>query len=175
MPPLDGGSGKELALDGGSGKEQTLAGRPLLLVSACLCARPCRYDGGSFDLPLVRALEGRGLLLPVCPEVLGGLPVPRPPCEIQDGRVLERSGADRGAAFAKGAELTLAIALSHNIGAAMLKDKSPSCGSRFIYDGTFSRRLIPGQGVAAALLKARGIRLFAEDELEAALEFVLGT
>lgn len=154
-------------------QKPALAKRPLLLVSACLCAQPCRYDGGAFDLPPVRALEARGLLLPVCPEVLGGLPVPRPPCEILAGRVLERSGADRSAAFALGADLALAAARRHKIRAALFKDKSPSCGSRFIYDGSFSRRLISGQGVAAALLEANGIRVFAEDELDAALEFVL--
>ena len=138
-----------------------------ILVSRCLLGEPCRYDGKSKPVSLVRELEAQGhTLIPVCPEVLGGLPTPRPPAEVQpDGRVVNREGQDVTAAYRAGAEQALALARAHNCGLAILKAKSPSCGNLQRYDGTFTGTLIPGQGVTAALLTQAGIRVLDEDHL----------
>lgn len=134
------------------------------LISACLCGQPCRYDGASAGRPEFTRLVLAGEALAVCPEMLGGLGVPRPPCELWQGKVLTRSGEDCTAAFIHGAALSLELALRHNIPAAILKDKSPSCGCRRIYDGTFNKRLIPGMGLTAALLAENGLALHSEEE-----------
>ena len=110
-----------------------------------------------------------GLAVAVCPEVLGGLPVPREPCEIQSGKdsrikVTSRSGKDYTEYFRKGAEEALRIAGENGVTAAILKSRSPSCGSRFIYDGTFSGSLVEGTGITADLLIRSGISVFTEDE-----------
>ena len=138
-----------------------------ILVSRCLLGEACRYDGKSKPVALVRALEEQGhTLIPVCPEVLGGLSTPRPPAELQpDGRVVNRAGEDVTAAYRAGAEQALALARAHNCELAVLKAKSPSCGSIQRYDGTFTGTLIPGQGVAAALLTEQGIRVLDEEHL----------
>jgi len=138
-----------------------------ILVSRCLLGEPCRYDGKSKPVPQVRALEKQGhTLIPVCPEVLGGLPTPRPPAELQpDGRVVNRAGEDVTAAYRSGAEQVLTLARVHNCELAVLKAKSPSCGNLQRYDGTFTGTLIPGQGVAAALLTKQGIRVLDEEHL----------
>lgn len=137
---------------------------PKFLVSACLCGLACRYDGRSSLVPALAALYDQGLALAVCPEVEGGLPVPRPPCELVRGRALTREGADRTREFLAGAERALALALEYDLRLAVLKEKSPSCGGNFIYDGTFSGRLIPGRGLAAALLARHGVRLANEED-----------
>ena len=138
-----------------------------ILVSACLLGTPCRYDGASKPEPIVNKLEELGhCLIPVCPEVMGGLPTPRPPAEVQpDGRVVNQAGADVTAAYRSGAEQALEAAKQHGCTMAVLKEKSPSCGGREIYDGSFSRTLIPGQGIAAQLLTAHGIRVLGESQL----------
>ena len=130
---------------------------PFCLVSACLAGCPCRYDGTACVVPELKNLAETGLAIPVCPEELGGLPTPRPPAEIRQGRVITRAehpgqgGHDVTAQFAHGAAATLALAQANNVSLAILKERSPSCGSNLIYDGTFSRTVIPGQGLAAAL------------------------
>lgn len=134
-----------------------------VLASACLCGIACRYDGMAASHPVVADLFARGLAVPVCPEVLGGLPVPRFPCELRDGRVMDAHGRDLTEAFAAGAAATLALARERNITVAVLKERSPSCGSGHIYDGAFAGRLIPGQGVAAALLRANGVTVYNEE------------
>jgi len=138
-----------------------------ILISRCLLGEPCRYDGQSKPVPAVEELRRAGhTLIPVCPEVLGGLPTPRPPAECQpDGRVVNREGADVSAQYRSGAEQALAIARASGCTVAVLKAKSPSCGSREIYDGTFSRTLIPGQGVTARLLQGAGLLVLDEDQL----------
>ncbi len=132
---------------------------PFCLVSACLCGVACRYDGGTSTVPALADLHGRGLALAICPEVDGGLPVPRPPCELRNGRALTRDGRDCTEAFRAGATHALGLARLHGIRLAVLKDKSPSCGSAAVYDGSFSRRRIPGRGITAALLMEHGIRV----------------
>lgn len=137
----------------------------MILLSACLAGVPCRYDGGTNTVPALALLAARGEAIPVCPEVLGGLAVPRVPCERQpDGRVLDRDGADRSEAFARGARRALEICLAQGCDSAVLKARSPSCGAGVVYDGSFSHVCVPGDGVFAALLRARGIPVQTEEE-----------
>ena len=139
-----------------------------ILVSRCLLGEPCRYDGASRPVEGLRRLEQEGhTLIPVCPEVEGGLPTPRPPAELQkDGRVVNRLGADVTQQYRAGAECALELARIHNCTVAVLKEKSPSCGGAQVYDGTFTGTLIPGQGVTAQLLSRHGIRVLGESELD---------
>lgn len=141
----------------------------MILISACLCGLCCRYDGSSAaDVELMRLVE-MGKAVPVCPELLGGLLVPRLKAEIQGGsgdevllckaRVCDCAGGDVTDAFIKGAYKTLQLALSINAKHAILKANSPSCGCATIYDGTFSGKTKQGDGVTAALLKQNGIRV----------------
>jgi D-alanine-D-alanine ligase len=138
---------------------------PRVLVSACLAGEPCRYDGRANTHPAVVRLAEQGRAVLVCPEVLGGLPTPREPMELCGGRVLGASGADATDAFRKGAQLALAVARQHGCTQAILKARSPSCGVGQVYDGSFTRRLVPGDGVLAALLKAQGIAVCTEETL----------
>ena len=142
-----------------------------ILVSRCLLGEPCRYDGRSVPVPQLEKLRQAGhVLIPVCPEVLGGLPTPRPPAERQpDGRVVNREEEDVTAAYLEGAGRTLALALEAGCTLAVLKAKSPSCGCHEIYDGSFTGRLVPGQGVAAQLLEKSGVRVVDETELDSLL------
>lgn len=109
-------------------------------------------------------------LVPVCPEILGGLPTPRTPSERQGERVVSKTGADVTAAYQKGAEEALRLARLFGCRKALLKERSPSCGRRQIYDGSFSGRLIPGDGVTARLLEQEGIAVFGESQLQQLLE-----
>lgn len=131
-----------------------------LLVSACLLGENCKYSGGNNYSPAVAALAEQYELVPVCPEQLGGLPTPRVPAERVGGRVVNREGADVTEAFRLGAEKALEIALAHGIRRAVLQERSPSCGCETVYDGTFSGKLIPGQGVTAQLLEKNGIQIW---------------
>ena len=142
---------------------------PLCLISACLCGVACRYDGGASTVKSLARLGARGFALAVCPEVDGGLPIPRPPCEISNGRALTRGGTDLTANFTAGAAHALRLAREHGIRFAIFKEKSPSCSGTMIYDGSFSRTLVPGQGIAAALLQAHGIRVLSELNFEEGL------
>ena len=139
-----------------------------ILVSRCLLGEPCRYDGKSKHYPGLERLEQAGhVLVPVCPEVLGGLSTPRPPAEVQpDGRVVNRAGTDVTAEYESGARRALELAQQHCCSAAVLKANSPSCGSRAVYDGTFSRTLVPGQGIAARLLAEAGLQVVDEEHLD---------
>ena len=135
-----------------------------IMVSACLLGENCKYNGGNNYTPeLVRLLEGH-TVIPVCPEVLGGLPTPRIPAEIVNGKVINRNGVSVDEAFRKGAEKALEIAKKEKPDLIILQSRSPSCGVKEIYDGTFSGRKIPGQGIFAELLtKAGFIVLDVED------------
>ena len=132
-----------------------------LLVSACLLGRNCKYSGGNNYSAAVEALRERFELIPVCPEQLGGLPTPRVPSERAGDRVLARDGTDVTDAFRLGAERTLEIARAHGVRRVVFQDRSPSCGCGVIYDGTFSGTLVPGDGVAAELLRKSGIEITA--------------
>ena len=137
----------------------------MLLISACLAGIPCRYDGGANTVPALAALAARGEAVPVCPEVLGGLPTPRIPSErLADGRVVNAAGEDVTGAFRLGAEKALALCRAHGCERAVLKARSPSCGKGCIYDGTFTHTRGPGSGVFAALLEQEGIQVLTEEE-----------
>ena len=137
-----------------------------LLISACLTGENCKYDGGNNALPpeKLAALEAKYRLVPVCPERDGGLPTPRVPSERRGDRVLNREGEDVTEAFRKGAALALETARKAGCTRALLKERSPSCGSGRIYDGSFSGTVISGDGVTAELLKEKGLAVYGETE-----------
>lgn len=151
----------------------------MLLISACLVGLHTCYDGGTRCSGELLKLFQAGKAIPVCPEQLGGLPTPRPPAEIQGGtghdvlagraRVVSVQGDDFTEKFLRGAGETLYVAQALKTPVAILKARSPSCGSRGIYDGSFSGHLRPGVGVAAALLMEKGITVYSEEDIEPAL------
>jgi uncharacterized protein YbbK (DUF523 family) len=140
-----------------------------LLISACLLGQPVRYDGQSKPIPeklWLKQLQAQGRLVIVCPEVVGGLPTPRPAAERVKDKVITTTGSDVTYAFIKGAEHALKLCQQHNIQHALLKANSPSCGNKQIYDGSFSGRLTNGQGITAKLLTENGIEVFSELQLD---------
>lgn len=145
-----------------------------VLVSLCLLGVNCRYNGIPQADSAVTALLRREdiTLIPVCPEQLGGLPTPRTPSEQRGDKVVDEQGVDRTEAFVKGAGEVLRLAKRYGCEVAILKERSPSCGSGVVYDGTFSHTQIRGDGVCAGLLKENGIQVFGESELQEFLEYV---
>ena len=139
-----------------------------ILISACLLGFECKYCGGSNKLPeqQLAALRERFRLIPVCPETAGGLPTPRDPSERLGDKVVSNQGRDVTAQYQKGAETALTLARRYGCKAALLKEKSPSCGSGQIYDGSFTGKLIPGDGVAAEELKKEGLIVFGESDTD---------
>ena len=151
----------------------------LILVSACLLGVACRYDGKSCPALELRDLATEGKVITICPEVVGGLPTPRLPAEIEEAyagldghavldgrtRVLSSDGVDVTAQFIKGAETALAVARKLGIRQAILRAHSPSCGAGLTHDGRFAGELVPGDGVTAALLKRNGIQVMTEADL----------
>lgn len=133
-----------------------------LLISACLLGNQCRYDGKGVLIPEAEALLKEHHLIPVCPELLGGLGIPRVPAERQGDRVITREGQDVTAEYERGAREALRLARVFHCRAAILKERSPSCGCGRIYDGSFQGRLTEGDGVCAALLKKEGIEVTGE-------------
>ena len=148
-----------------------------LLISACLLGLACRYDGRSvpLDAAALEQLKARWNLVPVCPEILGGLPTPRPPAERRDGGVFTESGTDVTAQYARGAGESVRLAAFFGCKAALLKARSPSCGSGEVYDGTFTGTLTPGDGIFVRLLKEAGVPVCTEkDEWKQMLEDAAG-
>ncbi len=145
-----------------------------IMVSACLLGLTCRYSGdGKAFPPLVELLNRADLsFVPVCPEQLGGLATPRPPSERVGDRVLTRDGADVTEQYTRGAAQAEELARLMGCRCALLKARSPSCGSGVIYDGTFTGRKIPGDGVTAARLKNAGIPVFDEEHWAEFLDFI---
>ena len=137
-----------------------------LLISACLLGAQCRYDGQSKPVLEMVALSEQFDLVPLCPEQLGGLPTPREPSERLGEAVVTKGGADVTAQFSRGAAQALHLARLFGCKKAILKARSPSCGSGTVYDGSFSGRLTDGDGVTAALLKANGITVYSEEDLD---------
>ena len=139
-----------------------------LLISACLMGFECKYSGGSnvLDKDKLAALRTRYRLIPVCPESAGGLPTPRAPSERRDGKVINKLGQDVTEEYRMGAETALYLARRYGCTKALLKERSPSCGSGKIYDGSFTGTLVPGDGTAAEELKAAGIRVYGESEMD---------
>ena len=133
------------------------------LVSACLAGVKCRWDGDSRPSEKIMEMVRKGEAVPVCPEQLGGLATPRPAAEIINGKAITTDGRNVTREFQKGAEETLEIARLAGCKEAILKSKSPSCGSGEIYDGTFSGKLAKGDGITTALLKRNGIMVCTEE------------
>lgn len=138
----------------------------MIAVSACLAGIACRYDGTAFVCPKLAAMMETGQAIAVCPEVLGGLTIPRPPAEIQTGRVVTIDGQDVTEAYRRGALAALAIVREHGCDLAVLKARSPSCGAGQIYDGGFAGRLVAGNGFFAELLRQAGIPAYTEQEFK---------
>lgn len=137
-----------------------------IIVSACLLGENCKYNGGNNKCDDIIALAEKFEIIPVCPECFGGLPIPRVPSEIRDGRVYSKTGEDLTEAFLSGAEQTLYIAKEANAPCAVLKENSPSCGFGKIYDGTFSGNKIDGNGITAQLLYDNEIQVFGESQVK---------
>ncbi len=137
-----------------------------ILVSACLLGENCKYNGSNNKNEDVIALSEKFQLIPVCPECFGGLPTPRVPSEKRGSRVFSKSGEDLTEEFFSGAEKTLYIARESNCSAAVLKERSPSCGFGVIYDGTFSNTLCEGNGITADLLNKNNIAVFGESKIK---------
>ena len=150
----------------------------MILISACLAGRNVKYNGGNNAVPwLCRWIEcHKEQVLLVCPEVLGGLPIPRLPAEIQfrepdsgeflkNRRVVNKAGEDVTEQFRLGAEKVLEMVNKYHIAVAIMKANSPSCSGFYIYDGTFSGTRIKGQGITAALLMEHGVKVYSEKNL----------
>ncbi len=136
-----------------------------ILVSACLLGRNCKYNGGNNrNEKVIQFLEGKEII-PVCPEVAAGMPVPRLPVEIRDGRIISIEGKDLDDVYRKGVKKTLGPIDLEDIDLAILKAKSPTCGVHEIYDGTFSGKKIKGQGLLAAALIEEGVYVIDENDL----------
>lgn len=148
----------------------------MIIVSACLAGINCKYDGGNNLVPEIRDLVAEGRAIPVCPEQLGGGSTPRVPVELAGvsgedvldgkGRAVDEAGCDKSDSFIKGAEETLKIARMVRAEMAVLKERSPSCGSKFTYDGTFTRQRRQGCGITAALLIRNGIKVISEEDID---------
>lgn len=143
----------------------------MYLVSACLAGINCRYDGENSGNKIIVDLVKQGRAIPVCPEQLGGLPTPRVSCEIVidesgDKKVVSKEKKDFTKQFTKGAEETLRISKAMGVKKAILKSKSPSCGCGLIYDGTFSGKLMKGNGLTAEALIKNGIKVYTDKDFK---------
>ena len=136
-----------------------------IAVSACLLGDNCKYNGGNnYSEKVADYVKGHDII-PVCPEIMGGLPTPRKPSEIVNDIVKHKDGSSVDAEFRKGAELALNKVITNGVDLVILQSRSPSCGVKQIYDGTFSGTLIPGQGIFAELLKENNIRVLDVSDL----------
>jgi uncharacterized protein YbbK (DUF523 family) len=145
-----------------------------ILVSACLLGDKVRYNGADAisDDPLLQRWVAEGRVVRFCPEMAGGLGTPRPPAERQGLRIVTDAGADVTPAFTCGAELARDAARDHHIRIAILKDGSPSCGSTYVYDGTFTGTRVERDGVTTAILRADGVRVFSAAQLREAAAYL---
>lgn len=137
---------------------------PSIIISACLMGEACRFDGrGKYNSELLELLKDK-TLIPVCPEVEGGLPIPRPPAEIKGSGVFREDGEDVTAAFQKGASICTEKSVATHVTLAILKSRSPACGCGKIYDGGFSKTLVEGDGLFTQHLKAAGIDCISDEQ-----------
>ena len=136
-----------------------------IMVSACLLGENCKYNGGNNKNEKVLEFIKGHEVIPVCPEVMGGLPTPRVPSEIREGIVVNKEGVLVDKEFRKGAEEAYEIAVKEKVDLVLLKAKSPSCGPKQIYDGTFSKKLIDGQGIFASMIHQAGFQYMDEEDL----------
>lgn len=137
----------------------------IILVSACLLGTNCKYNGKNNKNDKILEYIKDKYVIPICPEVFGGLSIPRIPSEIKDNSVINKEGIDVTKYFVNGSKKTLDIAKALDIKKAILKQKSPSCGCGKIYDGTFSGNIIDGDGITTRLLKENGIEVITEEDL----------
>lgn len=145
----------------------------MILISACLAGVNCKYNGGNNEVKELRELYESNKAVLVCPEVLGGLPTPRIPCEIKGNRVYNTDREDKTSYFQEGAQKALAIARENGCRIAVLKAYSPSCGPDEIYDGTFTHTKVRGGGIFARLLKEEGIECISElDDMKGLEEYL---
>jgi len=152
----------------------------MIIVSACMAGLAVRYDGNSYLVEGIARLVREGKAILVCPEQLGGFPTPRPPAEIQNGdgydvldgkaKVIDQQGEDVTEEFIRGAQRALEAAQAAGATKAVLKENSPSCGSHFIYSGTFNGEKVRGVGVTTALFKRNGIEVLSEIDFEELLQ-----
>ena len=137
-----------------------------VLISACLLGVNCKYSGdNNYNKELIDKLNEQYDLIPICPEIMGGLSTPRNPAEIRDGKVFNNQGDEVTKDFQKGAEEALKIAKILNVNKAILKSKSPSCGKGLIYDGKFNNKLIEGNGITTDLLLKNKIQVISDKEI----------
>ncbi len=139
-------------------------------VSACLLGQNVKYDGSNNYLLQIEELKKYAKLIPFCPEVAGKLPTPRTPSEIKGPMVISSDNKDRTMNFFLGATLAEELIINENIKYVLSKEKSPSCGVKKIYDGTFSHTLIDGEGITTRLLREHQVKIFSEEEIELLLE-----
>lgn len=139
-----------------------------VLISACLLGVDCKYNGSNnkLDDKIIHSLKEKYNLIPVCPEIMGGMPTPRNPVEITDGKVFDYDGEGFTKEFEKGSEEVVKLAKLYDATIAILKENSPSCGSNYIYDGTFNHQKIKGMGIAAHKLSKENIKLFNEENVK---------
>ena len=137
----------------------------MILVSACLAGIPCRWNSENKSNNAIIKLVKEGKAIPVCPEQLGGLSTPREPSEIKNNIVVDKNGNDITSKFKIGAKIVLKIALLYDCRKAILKSKSPSCGKGNIYDGSFSGKIVKGNGITADLLLLNGIQVITEEDI----------
>jgi uncharacterized protein YbbK (DUF523 family) len=157
----------------------------LIIVSACLAGVKCRYDGKPIENRLIQNLVSKRLAIPLCPEVLGGRPVPRVPCEITGGTavqvldktayVRDKNGKDVTEEVLDGVKSVIKAVTRMNVTAVILKTKSPTCGKGRIYDGTFTGKMIDGNGVLTAALLKEGIKVYTEEDCAGFAEELLKT
>jgi len=136
-----------------------------ILVSACLMGYDCRYKGDNCKSEKLAELSKDNILIPVCPEQLGGLPTPRQPGERVDGKVMAKNGTDVTEQYTRGAEFAVEIAKANNVDYCIMKSNSPSCGKGVIYDGTFSGGKVAGNGLTVEKLLNAGFKVITENEL----------
>jgi len=148
-----------------------------ILVSACFLGEKVRYDGKHKALShsIIQKWQSEGRLISICPEVAGGLPVPRPAAEISNlnGKVITSQNLDVSVAFQHGADIALKICKKHDIHYALLKESSPSCGSNTVYDGSFSGKKILGEGKTTELLRQHGIKVYSELTIKDLIEVII--
>ena len=140
-----------------------------ILISACLVGQNVKYDGTNNSIledPLIKKLLNLDILIPICPETEGGLATPREPVEIKNNKAIEKNGNDKTENFFYGADKACQLAIENGVKLAIMKTKSPSCGSDKIYDGNFNKTLVCGDGITVKALKKLGIKAFSEDDLD---------
>ena len=137
-----------------------------LLISSCLLGNNVKYNGKNNYIKEVELLKNKYNLIVICPEIMGGLPIPRIPSEVLNDKVINKEGIDVTSNFIKGKDEAIKLVKKYNIKKALLKEGSPSCGSKYIYDGTFSGKKIEGYGITTKALKELGLDIYNENEIE---------